>query len=68
MSGQELWLKFRSHHPEARALFLSGYIEQARPVVGDGPNAPRLLAKPVGAETLVATVRMCLDAARDADS
>jgi DNA-binding response OmpR family regulator len=61
MSGQELRIKFQAHHPDAQVLFLTGYAEHARAIIGDGPGVPRILAKPVGTETLVATVRMSLD-------
>lgn len=66
MSGEELRVKFLAQHPGARVLFLTGYAEQARAVVGKAAGAPRILAKPVGAETLVATVRMSLDLSDEA--
>jgi DNA-binding response OmpR family regulator len=60
MSGVELWRKLSRFRPEARVLFITGNLDQARALVGRGEDAPHLLAKPFTPTALLDTVRALL--------
>lgn len=60
MSGVELWRKLSRYRPEARVLFISGNLDQARILLGRGEDAPHLLGKPFSANALLGTVRTLL--------
>jgi CheY-like chemotaxis protein len=60
MSGIELWRKLSRYRPEAQVLFISGNVNQARIMIGQGQGPHHLLAKPFGATSLLETVRMLL--------
>lgn len=60
MSGIELWRRLAQFRPESRVLFISGNVGHARRLVGSGPRAPRLLAKPFSPAALIETVRLTL--------
>jgi two-component system cell cycle sensor histidine kinase/response regulator CckA len=60
MSGIELWRRLSRFRPEARVLFISGNLEQARLLVDRGADTARLLGKPFTPRALLDTVRAIL--------
>ncbi len=56
MSGIELWRKLSRLRPETQVLFISGNLEQARLLLGSGPDKPPLLAKPFTPKALLVMV------------
>ncbi len=68
MSGAELVHRVREVHPGVRALFISGYSNEA--IARDGVLGPRTayLQKPFTPEDLAVRVRRLLDSEEDAES
>jgi two-component system cell cycle sensor histidine kinase/response regulator CckA len=64
MSGPELAAQLRTSHPELRVLYVSGYADTSRQLVGAPGTA--FLQKPFTPERLATSVRQLLDVATPA--
>jgi two-component system, cell cycle sensor histidine kinase and response regulator CckA len=63
MSGYELAEQLRSHQPQLRHLFISGYARGLRTVGGELESGVLLLQKPFTSAELARSVREVLDSA-----
>jgi CheY-like chemotaxis protein len=61
MSGREVVERFRAKHPEARALFMSGYTDAAAPQQAGLPLGAAFIQKPFAPTTLARRAREALE-------
>jgi PAS domain S-box-containing protein len=64
MSGRELVERFRAKHPEARALFMSGYTDAGAHQQGGLPAGAAFIQKPFAPSSLARRVREVLGGAQ----